>query len=221
MPRKKTSKKLDLDKIERIASYEPAKSYQSLFYGVLTVIAIFILVFFGIRLIQQRTVPTIGEDGIQTSDISSNTYTVKPGDTLWSIAEKQYKDGFKWVEIAKLNNITNTDEIETGLKLKLPNLAVKAPQKTTTTQTQVVSITPTKVATPTQPATTPTIDQKQISDVGPKISGNTYTVVRGDNLWNIAIRAYGDGFRWVDIARANKLANPDLIHAGNKFIIPR
>lgn len=53
------------------------------------------------------------------------------------------------------------------------------------------------------------------------ISGETYTVVRGDNLWNIALRAYGDGFAWTKIAKANNLANPDLIHAGNVFSIPR
>jgi nucleoid-associated protein YgaU len=53
------------------------------------------------------------------------------------------------------------------------------------------------------------------------ITGNTYTVVKGDNLWDIAVRAYGDGFRWPDIARANHLANPRLIHPGNFFIIPR
>lgn len=53
------------------------------------------------------------------------------------------------------------------------------------------------------------------------ISGATYQVVRGDNLWKIAVRAYGDGYKWVDIAKENKLANPDLIHAGNILVIPR
>ena len=53
------------------------------------------------------------------------------------------------------------------------------------------------------------------------ISGETYTVVKGDSLWNIAIRAYGDGFAWTKIAQANNLANPNLIHAGNVFTIPR
>ncbi len=53
------------------------------------------------------------------------------------------------------------------------------------------------------------------------ISGATYEVVRGDNLWKIALRAYGDGYRWVDIAKENKLTNPNLIHAGNILILPR
>uniref|UniRef100_A0A7C4M0Z0 LysM peptidoglycan-binding domain-containing protein n=1 Tax=candidate division CPR3 bacterium TaxID=2268181 RepID=A0A7C4M0Z0_UNCC3 len=48
----------------------------------------------------------------------------------------------------------------------------------------------------------------------------TYTVIRGDNLWNIAVREYGDGFAWTKIAKANNLANPNLIHAGNILQLP-
>jgi nucleoid-associated protein YgaU len=53
------------------------------------------------------------------------------------------------------------------------------------------------------------------------IEGNTYTVVNGDNLWQIALRAYGDGYQWVKIAKANNLHNPNLIHPGNEFQLPR
>ena len=53
------------------------------------------------------------------------------------------------------------------------------------------------------------------------IEGNEYVVQKGDCLWTIAVRAYGDGFKWVEIAQANQLANPNLIHRGNKLVIPR
>lgn len=53
------------------------------------------------------------------------------------------------------------------------------------------------------------------------ITGNTYNVVQGDNLWEIAVRAYGDGYQWLKITQANDLANPDLIHAGNVLTLPR
>lgn len=49
----------------------------------------------------------------------------------------------------------------------------------------------------------------------------TYTVVRGDSLSQIARKFYGDGGKWVEIAKANKLANPQVIHAGNVFVIPK
>jgi len=48
-----------------------------------------------------------------------------------------------------------------------------------------------------------------------------YTVIRGDSLWKIAVREYGDGYAWTKIAKANNLANPDLIHAGNVLKLPK
>jgi len=53
------------------------------------------------------------------------------------------------------------------------------------------------------------------------IIGSSYTVEEDDSLWDIALRAYGDGYQWVKIASENNLANPDLIHPGNTLIIPR
>lgn len=51
-------------------------------------------------------------------------------------------------------------------------------------------------------------------------SPNIYTVEKGDTLWDIAGKLYGDNFKWTEIAKANNLVNPDLIHPGNVFIIP-
>lgn len=47
-----------------------------------------------------------------------------------------------------------------------------------------------------------------------------YTVVKGDTLWGIAKRYYGNGSRYPEIARANNIANPDIIHIGQKLLIP-
>lgn len=46
-------------------------------------------------------------------------------------------------------------------------------------------------------------------------------MVKGDHLWGIAVRAYGDGYKWVEIARENNLVNPNLIHPGNVLSLPR
>jgi nucleoid-associated protein YgaU len=43
------------------------------------------------------------------------------------------------------------------------------------------------------------------------ITGNTYKVVKGDTLWDISVRAYGDGYKWSEVAQANNLDNPHLI----------
>lgn len=42
-----------------------------------------------------------------------------------------------------------------------------------------------------------------------------YTVVAGDNLWNISTKLCNSGYNWSQIASDNHLANPGIIHPGN------
>ena len=49
----------------------------------------------------------------------NKTYTVKKGDTLWTIAQKELGSGNKYQNIAKLNNISNPNKIQPGQVLKL------------------------------------------------------------------------------------------------------
>lgn len=151
--------------------------------------------------------------------VTGKTYTVVAGDNLWSIAEKTYKSGYNWVDIAKANDLADPSDIHVGNKLILPTVT---PQVATVSQatpkTQLtVFVTPTKAFKPTA---TPTPQPTAV--ITNKITGSKYKVVHGDSLWTIAVRAYGDGYRWVDIAKANDLENnPGLIHAGNTIKIPR
>ncbi|MBN2124700.1 MAG: FecR domain-containing protein [Deltaproteobacteria bacterium] len=46
------------------------------------------------------------------------------------------------------------------------------------------------------------------------------TVVHGDNLVNISKKYLEDSTRWREIARVNRLGNPDLIYPGQKLIVP-
>jgi hypothetical protein len=48
------------------------------------------------------------------------TYTVRVGDTLWSIAASKLDDGNRWRDIAALNSLADPDEIVPGQILKLP-----------------------------------------------------------------------------------------------------
>lgn len=50
----------------------------------------------------------------------------------------------------------------------------------------------------------------------------THTVVRGDTLWGLAKRYYGDGSQYMKIFNANKgkIKNPNLIIDGWKLVIP-
>ena len=60
---------------------------------------------------------------------------------------------------------------------------------------------------------------------GGRNESNSYTVVSGDNLWNIAGNSsiYGDPYKWPLIYKANKsgIADADLIYPGQIFDIDR
>lgn len=125
---------------------------------------------------------------------TKSEHVVIKGETLWSIAENSYGSGYNWIDIKDANNL-QSDEIEIGQKLVIPeNITVKEP----------------------------TVTVKVLNEpTGVSIATNTYEVVHGDCLWDIAVRAYGDGYKWIEIAKANKLENPNLIHAGNILTLPR
>jgi LysM repeat protein len=52
--------------------------------------------------------------------------------------------------------------------------------------------------------------------------GVSYTVVKGDTLWDLSATFYRDPFQWYRIYRhkPNKIRNPDLIFIGQKIFIP-
>jgi nucleoid-associated protein YgaU len=45
-------------------------------------------------------------------------------------------------------------------------------------------------------------------------------VAPGDTLWAISERFYGDGSKYMRIAEASGISNPDLIHPGQVLTIP-
>lgn len=52
----------------------------------------------------------------------AKTYTVNPGDSLWTIARQKYGDPKYWIDIAKANELTVDHPIRVGQKLFLPAL---------------------------------------------------------------------------------------------------
>ena len=111
-----------------------------------------------------------------------------------------------------LEDYTISEEAEEGFDVKV---TIKLKQyKDYSTKTVQITIKqerprPVVVQTPSRPATTaPTT--------------RTYTVVRGDCLWNIAKKYYGNGSQYTKIYNANrdKIKNPSLIYPGQVFVIP-
>lgn len=128
---------------------------------------------------------------------TGKSYTVAVGDTLWKIAEQHYGSGYNWVDIAKTNNIDNPNMISAGTKLTIPSVE---PKLKTVASAQ---------------------DSVSDSTFGPKITGTSYTVQKGDHLWGIAVRSYNDGYKWVEIAKVNNISSPNIIFSGQVLKIPR
>ncbi len=168
--------------------------------------------------ISDSTTPTPAEPGQPTPtpvtgpEATEGSYTVVAGDTLWSVSEKVYGDGNRWVEIEQANELPRTDEgrpiIEPGQTLTVPNSAASTVATTPGAQDSDDSH---------------TSDQTDSNDM----AVTSYTVASGETLWSIAEQVYGDGNDWVKIFndQANRLGslsngNP-LIHSGNVLHIPR
>lgn len=64
--------------------------------------------------------------------------------------------------------------------------------------------------------------KKVTSSPSKSTAQRTYTVKKGDCLWNIAKKFYGKGSAYTKIydANTNKIANPNLIYPGQVFVIP-
>ena len=72
----------------------------------------------------------------------------------------------------------------------------------------------------------PKIDKKEIivanENKDTTIATGEYKVVKNDSLWNIALRAYGDGYQWTKIWQENKskLIDPNELEIGMTLIVP-
>lgn len=124
-------------------------------------------------------------------------YIVERNDSLWKIAVKFYGQGDSWRTIYNDNKavIKNPSRLYAGQRLM-----IRLPGATSAVQETPVSKAPVAV----------TIE-------------NTYIVQKGDMLWRIADKIYGDGKLWTVIYEANKdsIKSPECIRAGQVLNIPR
>jgi len=69
-----------------------------------------------------RHVRAQGASGAAVTASASGTHTVRPGETLWSLAARYYGDGHKWRELASVNGLVDGGErgITVGQVLRVP-----------------------------------------------------------------------------------------------------
>lgn len=119
----------------------------------------------------------------------SCTYIIQPGDTLGRIATRA---GSTVNEIMAMNNITNPNRISPGQEVYLP-----------CDENETAADLPDAPATEGQSAS--------------PVTGQQYTVQRGDSLFTIAQRF---GTTVADLTAANNLTNPNNLQVGQVLIIP-
>lgn len=196
------------DKIE--SDIKSNQSTLNLILGALIVVVVGVLAF---NYFNKNNTPDLGPaEQTEQMDVSPDNlpgkYTIKEGDTLFSIAQKYYQDGYQYTEIATANKLENPNTIEVDQVLEIPKLEETA------------------LASPAASAQldqspTPAVGGGNTTIWGAKIEGDSYTVVEGDWLSTIAARAYGDIMAYGKIAKANNIADPNVIEIGMQLELPR
>jgi len=176
-------------------SFNSQESFVSMALGLAVVLAVGVLIFNYINRGKGATTQNQEEQKASEKTTLPTEHTVSKGETLWSIAETYYKSGYNWVDLQQANNLSQADKIEVGQTLTIPDVA------------------PITVAQKGQ------ITAASSTESG-KTEKKTYTVVKGDSLWSIAVKELGNGYEWTKITKMNNLKNPGLIHSGNVLTLP-
>jgi LysM repeat protein/outer membrane protein assembly factor BamB len=168
----------------------------------------------------------------QPSPVSTTTYWVQSGDTLWKVAQKF---GVTTQAIVEVNKLDPTKYLYIGQKLIIPTTeqAVQPTQPTTTTYSVVSGDTLWKIAQKFGVTTQAIIDANNLDPtkflyVGQKLIIPTvtqplqpttinYAVIPGDTLWKISQKF---GVTTQAIMDANKLDSTKYLYVGQQLIIP-
>lgn len=119
---------------------------------------------------------------------------------------------------------------DTNMKVSLESYtitedATKGPDVTVAVSLKQYIDYATKTVTVSKPAAAdkkPAVKEEKKRETSSKPTAKTYTVKKGDCLWNIAKKQYGNGAQYTKIYNANKdkIKNPNLIYPGQVLTIP-
>lgn len=142
--------------------------------------------------------------------VTTVSYTVETGDTLWKIAEKFYGSGTYWNKVYEDNaaTISSPDRIFAG-----QTIMIYITQMTAFTQPSEVN----PVETDNTAVPVPEVEAVVSEDGITK-----YIVQPRDTLWKIAKEFYGRGWEWRRIyeANGNVIPDPASLLTGRVLVIP-
>jgi nucleoid-associated protein YgaU len=131
-------------------------------------------------------------------------HTVQKGDTLFAISHEHYKSTSHWKLILDANSsvIKSPGDLRPGMKLTIPPL-------------------PSAGGAAAAPATTGGATVVAAAGGAPS-DKKVYEVQKGDSLYTIAAKHYGNANRWKDIWEVNKdqLPKPESLKIGMRLTLP-
>lgn len=68
----------------------------------------------------QSSPPTYEPEPLTPAQPVNRTYTIRKGDTFWSIATREYGSGKKWMDIAQANPSVDPKKLRIGQQILLP-----------------------------------------------------------------------------------------------------
>jgi LysM repeat protein len=131
--------------------------------------------------------------------LGPQTYTVRAGDTLATIARRLLGDDGQWQEIARANSISDPRALQIGAVLTIPSPAGQR-------------------SAPPGPA--PDGGDDAPVDAPAPSTQVIHTVAKGDTLAALAQRYLGDASKWRVIAEANGIADARSLKIGQPLVIP-
>jgi nucleoid-associated protein YgaU len=147
----------------------------------------------------------------------TRVYIVQDGDNLASIAKHFYGEelGNKKVNVDRIFNanrkiLKSADQIYVGQRLIVPPL----PETTSSNPENVLPAESFEAV-----ESIGARSEQKVAETTDKI--RYYTVREGDSLWKIASEQLGDGNRYPELAKLNKLEDEDFLVVGARLKLPR
>jgi len=176
-----------------------------------------------------------------TAANTSKTYTVKSGDTLYSIAAKNLGSSNKWKDLMAANKtaLKRPQDLRIGMKLSLPMPPAVA--QAPVVPTGAPAPTPANVRLPVAAPNSVTVARGNDGFLTPNVplavdhggavalapvasdpAKSSYTVAKGDTLGSIAAKTLGSSAKWKDLMAANKstLKRPEDLKPGQVINVP-